>query len=171
MIKVSANRYILSFILCFSFCALVAQTKSTNIQTINGASYYIHKIEKGQSLYSISKLYNVSLDEIYANNPDVKTGTKANQEIRIPAKAAAVVTKTVSPAVVNNTAAVVSTTLPPANAGNQIDTNLYYTHKVEKKETLYAITKKFNISEAELKILNPSLMSKRTKRRPGNYYW
>jgi LysM repeat protein/ABC-type branched-subunit amino acid transport system substrate-binding protein len=139
------------FLLCFSF---FAQTKSTNIQTIDGAKYYIHKIEKGQSLYSLTKLYNVTLDEIYAVNPDVKSGTKAGQEIKIPFKSGAIS----SPTVVSTPSAATS-----GNSVAPIDTSLYYIYKVAKKETLYAIGKKFNITEAELKILNPSLITQGPK--------
>src|SRR4249919_1108009 len=60
-----------------------AQQRSTNIQVVNGKRFYIHKIEKKQSLYSISKLYNVSLDSIYKFNPELKAGAKADQEIKI----------------------------------------------------------------------------------------
>jgi LysM repeat protein/ABC-type branched-subunit amino acid transport system substrate-binding protein len=139
------------FLLCFSF---FAQTKSTNIQTIDGVKYYIHKIEKGQSLYSLTKLYNVSLDEIYVVNPDVKSGTKAGQEIKIPFRSGAVNSATV---------ASTPTTAVPGNSVTPIDTSIYYTHKIAKKETLYAIGKKYNITEAELKILNPSLISQGPK--------
>jgi LysM repeat protein len=139
------------FLLCFSF---FAQTKSANIQTIDGAKYYIHKIEKGQSLYSLTKLYNVTLDEIYNVNPDVKSGTKAGQEIKIPFKSVTVNSATV---------AATPTTAASGNSVAPVDTSLYYVHKVAKKETLYAIGKKYNITEAELKILNPFLISQGPK--------
>jgi LysM repeat protein len=150
LIKTNSYRICLTgilFLLCFSF---FAQTKSTNIQTIDGVKYYIHKIEKGQSLYSLTKLYNVTLDEIYAINPDVKTRTKAGQEIKIPFKSGTVNSVTV---------AATPTTAVSVNSVAPIDTSLYYTYKVAKKETLYAIGKKYNITEAELKILNPSLIT------------
>lgn len=136
----------------------LAQTKSTNIQTIGGSTYYIHKIEKGQSLYSISKLYNVTLDDIYANNPDAKSGVKAGQEIKIPSKAA-VATSTPSVIIKTNTTTVSSSTINV----DASDTSRYKTYVVGKKETLYAITKKFNITEAELKILNPILINQGLK--------
>lgn len=139
------------FVLSSSF---LAQTKSTNIQTIGGSTYYIHKIEKGQSLYSISKLYNVTLDDIYANNPDAKNGVKAGQEIKIPSKTA-VATNTPSVIIKTNTTTVTSSTVNVDAA----DTSRYKTYQVGKKETLYAITKKFNISETELKIWNPVLIN------------
>jgi LysM repeat protein/ABC-type branched-subunit amino acid transport system substrate-binding protein len=119
-----------------------AQTKSQNIQTIEGKSFYIHKIEKGQSLYSISKLYNVSLDDIYIYNPQLTNGIKASQEIKIPNNS----NTTIKP--ITNTA--LTNTLT-------IDTLKYCTHKVIKGETIYSITKKFNVTETQLNTLNPQL--------------
>jgi LysM repeat protein len=175
-IKTLLNKYVLSCIFCFASFIFLSQTKSTNIQTIGGVKYYIHKIDKGQSLYSISKLYNVSLEEIYSLNPETKSGTKANQEIKIPFKEAAVQTNTVAvksntAAVKPNTVAAVPNTLAPQsnsivngpNVNQPIDTSKYFTYVVSKKETVYAISKKFNISETELKILNPSIISQGIK--------
>jgi LysM repeat protein len=79
----------------------------------------------------------------------VKAGTKAGQEIKIPFK---------SGAITSPTTAATPTTAASGNSVAPIDTSLYYTYRVSKKETLYAIGKKYNITEAELKILNPSLI-------------
>lgn len=145
--------------LCLCSCVSLSQTKSSTIQKINGVDYYIHKIEKKQSLYSISKLYNVSVDEIYTINPDTKGGTKAGQEIKIPVKAAtkAPITPVPSPTAVVKTSSVIpSTNLP-------IDTTKYFTYKVGKGETLYAISKRFNVSEVQLKLWNPALITEALK--------
>jgi LysM repeat protein len=169
MIKNALNKYFLSCLFCVASCVLFSQTKSNNIQTIDGAKYYIHKIEKSQSLYSISKLYNVSLDEIYLLNPEAKTGVKVAQEIKIPFKGLtsvetntlSTISKTVT--VVSKTVAPVTNTVVTITNNSVIDTNLYYTHKVLKKETLYAISKKFSLSETELKIFNPTIASQGLK--------
>ena len=142
IIKNTLNKYCLSCTLCLASFIFFAQTKSTTTQTIDGKPYYIHTIEKGQSLYSISKLYNVSLDDLYATNPELKTGVKANQEIKI----------------LNNT--VPNKTVATNNTNNnalltyQVDTLKYFTYKITKGETIYSITKKFNLTEAKLRQLN-----------------
>ncbi len=56
----------------------VPVTKTTVIKSINGKDYYMHKVEKGQTLYSISKVYNVPIDDIIYENPDAKSGIKIN---------------------------------------------------------------------------------------------
>src|SRR6478735_5532965 len=133
----SHKLFLFSCIFLLNTGMIMAQTKSTNIQTIDGKKYYIHKIEKSQSLFSISKIYNVSLDDIYRLNPELKTnGAKVNQEIKIP----------FNPTVIapSGTVSLNSPSLTP------IDTNRYFTHKVAKSETIYSITRKYKISEKEL---------------------
>ncbi len=55
----------------------------------NGVQYYSHVVLDKQTLYSISKAYGVSLEEIYNANPTLnleKDGLKKNQIILIPDK-------------------------------------------------------------------------------------
>ncbi len=59
------------------------QMRSTRIEKIDGKDYYIHLVKKGQSLYMISKAYDVDINEIIQDNPVVKEGLKAGQKIRI----------------------------------------------------------------------------------------
>jgi LysM repeat protein len=141
------------FTLCFVLLcfALISQTKSTNIQTINGKKYYLHKLDKGQSLYSITKLYNVKLDDIYTENPELKDGTKAGQEIKIPFAGDA--------AHFNNQNTSTPTVVSTPKTLVQIDTMKYATYKVGKGETVYAITKKFNLSADYFEKLNPGSRS------------
>jgi LysM repeat protein len=46
-----------------------------------------YKAEPGQTLYSIARLYGVTVEAIKALNPELKDGLKAGQVIRIPASA------------------------------------------------------------------------------------
>lgn len=134
---------ILVFVFCFA-TDIVGQTKSDNIQTINGKKYYLHKLEKGQSLYSLTKLYQIKLDDIYSENPEVNEGTKAGQEIKIP-----FVSTTEKPNFNDS---------PKSNQVNivVIDTGKYKTHKVAKGETVYSITKRYNLSNEYFEKLNPN---------------
>lgn len=47
-------------------------------------SYFLHTIEKGQSLYSISKMYNVTTSDIIRLNPGCDEKIYAGQSIKIP---------------------------------------------------------------------------------------
>ena len=70
---------------------------------VNGKVCYSHIVRDKQTLYSIAKAYEVSVDEIHALNPTLKeTGLKKNSIIIIPSKevaAKAEVAKTEEPAV------------------------------------------------------------------------
>jgi LysM repeat protein len=137
MPKVQPRTYffLLAFLLQLTFG--LGQNKSTNIQVQENRKFYIHKIEKGQSLYAISKLYMVSVEELYNFNPELKDGAKAGQEIRVPF------------------ANVTSEKSPSTSA--QSDTSRFVTHKVLKGETVFSICRKFNISERQLATYNPSI--------------
>ncbi|HOI32556.1 MAG: LysM peptidoglycan-binding domain-containing protein [Bacteroidales bacterium] len=69
---------------CFAG-AQTTVTKSSVIEQYNGMSYYLHTVQPKQTLYSISKAYNVDLKLIEQANPTVTNSLRANQVIRIPA--------------------------------------------------------------------------------------
>ena len=59
---------------------------------VNGKSYYAHVVTERQTLYSISKAYNVSLRDIYDSNKNLdleNAGLKVGQVIFIPTKPSA----------------------------------------------------------------------------------
>jgi LysM repeat protein len=136
-LKHTIKTFSLFFILLVIFAGCKAQNRSTNIQTIGGKKFYVHKIEKKQSLYAITKLYNVSLEELYSCNPELREGAKANQEIKVP----------FAP----------STTAAVTASATAIDTNKYLTHKVAKGETMYSLSRRYNVTEKQLLNFNPSL--------------
>ena len=55
------------------------------VRNSDGKVYYSHVVQERQTLFSISRAYGVSVDDIYAVNPDVKKyGLKKNDIILIP---------------------------------------------------------------------------------------
>ncbi|MCQ2184344.1 MAG: LysM peptidoglycan-binding domain-containing protein [Bacteroidales bacterium] len=63
---------------------------------IDGKMYYSHVVLERQTLYSISKAYNISIDELYAANPSLKEeGLKKNSIIVIPIRDASAQTDAV----------------------------------------------------------------------------
>lgn len=54
---------------------------------VNGKVFFSHIVLEKQTLFSISKAYNISIDDIYRYNPTLKeTGLKKNSIILIPAE-------------------------------------------------------------------------------------
>ncbi len=82
------KKYFISLFLFSLFIGLQAQTiriyKSDIIEERDGKQFYIHTVTQGQTAYSIAKAYNVSIDEIYFNNPEAKEGINIDDEIWIP---------------------------------------------------------------------------------------
>lgn len=146
MIRIKRTYVISTLTFVFMFLSFLtsAQEKSTDIRTINNKKYYIHKVEKGQSLYAISKIYGTDVNVILADNDEAIDGIKAGQELKIPFDLKPA--NSVKP-ITNNT-----------NSTN-LDTNRYVYHKVVKKETIYSICKQYELTSAQLEAYNPSITS------------
>ena len=69
---------------------LVAQevvvVRSSQKTQIGSKEYYMHHVKQGQTLYSISKAYNVTVEEIERLNPEVKDGLKSGLVLGIPVR-------------------------------------------------------------------------------------
>jgi LysM repeat protein/ABC-type branched-subunit amino acid transport system substrate-binding protein len=78
-------------IVCFVFIIITgvgfvfSQTeKSTKTVIKDNMLFYDHEVVKGQTLYGISKMYQVSIDDISIYNPTVKQGLKIGEHLYIP---------------------------------------------------------------------------------------
>ena len=98
-----------------------------------GQNYDKHKVEKGETITQIAQKYKVTPYDIYQLNPDAQSGLKPNSILLIPQKAADPKQNALK-----------------ANTQNRI-------HKVEPKETLFGIEKKYGVSDEALKEANPEL--------------
>lgn len=149
-----------------------------------------HEVQTKETVYGISKKYNIAIDQLYLYNPDLKeNGLKVGQKINIskpksnlktasnssiPFKEVLVQDKETiySIAVENNTTVSAiydlnpgletnglkkgqflkipnTTSLSNSKANNQIT--------VQPKETIYGISKKYNVSQIDLITWNPQL--------------
>ena len=105
-----------------------------------------HKVIQGETLYSISKKYNISVETIQKQNSNLlMNGLKAGQELLL---------------IVNDTTA----TETNNNLSNPTitDVNNYsiIKHYVEPKETLYSISKKYDVSVQEIQEMNEDVLKK-----------
>ncbi|MBU2650892.1 MAG: LysM peptidoglycan-binding domain-containing protein [Bacteroidetes bacterium] len=65
---------------------LLAQVKRSEVmKTAGGKNYYLHTVEKGTTLYSLSKTYSVSIQEIQSLNEGLGNELKTGMILRIPA--------------------------------------------------------------------------------------
>ena len=105
--------------------------RSTDKVKIEGKYYYIHIVRKGETLYSISKAYNVSQVEIAMENPDIYLGLQVDQALKIPIK-----------------------DIDP----EEFETDdKYIYHVVKRKETLFSLTRKYEVSIEDIIAANPEV--------------
>ena len=93
-------------IACFSTAFALAPTDSTGTTARHGFVYIIHNVTEGETLYKISKHYNVSVEDIQKENTNTHA-LSIGQELFIPTnkKASAQVTPTSSSAKTHTVAA------------------------------------------------------------------
>ncbi|MFV0591475.1 MAG: LysM peptidoglycan-binding domain-containing protein [Draconibacterium sp.] len=96
-----------------------------------------HKVVSGETLYSISKKYGVAESEIIKLNPAAKN-LKAGAVLSIPSKKAA-------------------TEVTPVESQKEEFSGKYFEHIIESGETLWGTARKYEVTEEELKTLNPIL--------------
>lgn len=128
----------IAFCQLFSFSALSQEKESSDIHktrssaTIGGVKYYLHTVEKGQTLFAIAKFYSIDINDLVIENPDAIDGIKPGQILKIPFEKKKVTIAT-------------------------IDTSNCILHKVEPGQTLYSISRQFGVDVEKIKLLNPEL--------------
>ena len=172
-------------------------------QTHSSDSYFLHTITKGQSLYSIASMYNVTTADIIKLNPGSSEQIKAGERLKIPQKNAGSGQQTfhtiqagetlykltqrygvtaqhickanpglsaenfrigqviVIPAQTESSEETIINEVKSAGAVSSASTPLKPKcrdmHRVERKETIYSISRLYGITEAELIAANPEL--------------
>ncbi len=64
---------------------------SAKVEVVNGDYFFLHPVLPGQTLYSISRAYDVTQEMIIDQNPELEYGLQSDQVIKIPAFAHLVV--------------------------------------------------------------------------------
>lgn len=100
-------------------------TDSLRLETVNGKSFIIHQVDKGETLFSISKKYGVAMAVVLESNPGADSGIDAGQEIKVP-----------------------FTGKPKVRTKDGV------IHTVAEKQTLYSIARQYNVSVEQLKDWN-----------------
>ena len=115
-----------------------------------------HLVAAKETIYSISKKYGITMESLCELNPELKTGNlKMGSVLKLPKKEHE-----------NTLEEEVVTVIQKENRQDIKDTkttempdNVTMVHKVLPKETLYKISKIYNVSVKELQKLNPEIGS------------
>ncbi|MDG5492410.1 LysM peptidoglycan-binding domain-containing protein [Psychroserpens sp. SPM9] len=104
--------------------------------------YKTHKVKQGETIESIAKQYLVTPFDIYALNPDAKKSIDLNTVLIIPDS------KVKNEPIPETTKELIG----------------YRKHKVKRKETLYSISKKYNVEIEDIKKHNTSLYAENLRK-------
>ena len=135
-------------------------------------STFEHTIVRGESLYSISKMYKVTIQSIIDLNPGSERGIKAGATLKIPQRYKKTTSKAQNKAVTTATAksqgtAVTATSTPtPENTTATTDNGNgeYVYHTIGEGETLFSISKKYDIDIETILKLNPGISPNHLKK-------
>lgn len=117
---------------------------SIGVERIGDKTFILHKVSPQETLFGISRRYQVSVGDIQNANEVLKQGLKIGQTIRIPYEG-----KIASTPAVSNP---VSTSPEPSTAVASVTKST--THKVISGETLFSISKKYGVTIESLKEWN-----------------
>lgn len=122
----------------------VIVNRSNNKVILEGKVYYIHVVKPGQTLYSISRAYDISEKEIAIQNPGVMSGLQIGQALKIP----------IEPSLVEEI---------DTSWQEPVDMEVR-THTVLPGETVYGIARMYDISEELLLGANPGVSAENLRR-------
>lgn len=131
----------------------------------NGKIYYSHVVQERQTLYSISKAYNVTLQEIYDANPTLNLeteGLKKDQILLIPIKEGTA-RNVVKDSSEEQPQASEQATVSPDVDDKPTDKD-YFIHRVRWFEDLGSISRKYSVSKAAIMGIN-GMTSEKVRRR------
>lgn len=88
-----------------------------------------HTVVSGETVYSISKMYNTSVDELYKLNPSAKEGIGVGEILKIPQR----------------------------RVISEVKEENYRYHTILPKETLYSVSKTYSLKPEDIMRANPGL--------------
>lgn len=126
---------VIVYYLIFLFTAITLRAQAPVVDISNekvivaGSQYYVHNVKKGQTAYSISKTYGVSILELNRLNPESAGGLKEGQVLRIP---------------------VVQVPSGQSDKNVPKDESKYVYHRINPGETVYSLSKLYGVSESSI---------------------
>lgn len=202
----------MKFIRTLYLIAALSATGSGMMAQTQSSGYFLHTIAKGQSLYSIASMYNVTTDDIIKMNPGSNDKIKAGETLKIPQRGAGAgqpTFHTIQPgetlykltqrygvtaqricranpglsasnfrigqviaipakistsedSIINEVKTATQVTAPTTST--PLKPNCRDMHKVQRKETIFSISRQYGITEAELIAANPELRTEKLKK-------
>ena len=131
---------IILFVFSYTVFGQVVVERSKDKVIISGIPYYVHVVKKGETAYSISRAYGITVEELTKENPPAVYGVNEGQALRIP---------------VNSVTDVIPSGSVPVP--KQRDDNKFIYHNLKPGETVYYLSKSYGVSENEIIQSNPGI--------------
>lgn len=116
---------------------------SVGREVVNGQVFILHKMNPKQTLFAVTRQYNISIHELRAANPGMPDQVKVGQVIRVPSKQSVAATTPVTTEKAPST----SQSTGSATSGQTV-------HTVAEGETLYRIAVKYGVLMADVRKWN-----------------
>jgi len=110
----------------FSFIAGAGELDSLRVEEKNGQKFIVHEVEPKETLYSISRRYDVVISDIIAHNPEIERNLMVGYLLMVP----------------------VNSENPPEITADK------GVHTVRSKETLFSISQLYEVDVLDLKKWN-----------------
>jgi len=141
IIRIKTLPVILSILICTNtvFSQVIVERSKDKV-IISGVAYYVHQVKKGETSYSISKAYGITVEDLDKENPPAVYGINVGQTLRIPVKLVTDSKAEESPQV-----------------KRQYDDTKFLYHNLKPGETVYSLSKSYGVSEDEIIQSNPGI--------------
>lgn len=145
------------------FLAPAPLVDSIGIEKKEGKRFILHRVDQGQTLYSIARRYGRSVADIKAANPAMNESVRFDQVVRIPIPDGALSRKqekAIDKAIrkeekeVDREAKINNTTVAAARARKAEDPARAGIHVVEPGQTLYSLAVRYGVSQADVRKWN-----------------
>ncbi|MDX6188356.1 LysM peptidoglycan-binding domain-containing protein [Flavobacterium sp. Fl-318] len=113
--------------------------------------YIYHDVVPKETKYSIAKQYNTTVEDLEKRNPDIVANLEVGHRVTI--KGTAPKTEVATPVVAKVAKPVETKKVDESSKKG----TTYMDYQVKPKETLYSLSRTFQLTQAELTELNPSL--------------
>jgi len=106
---------------------VIQEVDSSRVQssTVTETEFITHQVRRRETVYGISRQYNITENELLEHNPQIRSGLKTNMVLKIPRE--------------------------------KPKTLHFIEYRVPQRQTIYSITREFNVSLEELEKLNPEI--------------
>ena len=132
--RIKTIALLISILICTTTVnSQVIVERSKDKVIISGVAYYIHQVKKGETAYSISKAYGITVTDLTSENPPAVYGINVGQSLRIPVRLVTDI----------NPSEIVA-------VKRDHDESKFIYHILKPGETIYSLSKSYGVSENEI---------------------